>query len=170
MSRIRPDEEYERPEGRRTATREAGRMSELTAELFLVPPEELAELELDPELHDAIVKAHEISAWAARQRQERWVARLLRDREPEVILAALTRHKNRDARQKVEDGRVAKWQLRLVSEGDSAFEALLAQFPRMDRTQLRNLVRASVKKAKTPDAATHRDLTLFLKALWDGLR
>jgi len=55
------------------------------------------------------------------------------------------------------------WTLRLVGEGSAGLEAFIAEFPRADRTHLRQLVRAVQKGVGDRRLRAERTLTAALR-------
>jgi ribosomal 50S subunit-associated protein YjgA (DUF615 family) len=61
------------------------------------------------------------------------------------------------------EGRSLSWCLRLVGEGQAGIDAFLAEFPRADRTHLRQLVRAVHKAEGERRLKAERQLTAALR-------
>src|SRR5262249_33270612 len=143
-----------RSDGRRAARVKEDAMEKLAADLCKVTTKKLEQLQLGEELADAIGDAKAITSAPARNRQLRQIRGLLRDLDwvklrtqlDTLLETGVVPGLGEVPADPVSDESLA-WTLRLVGEGGAGIEAFVAEFPRADRTHLRQLVRA-VHKAE----------------------
>jgi ribosome-associated protein len=128
---------------------------------------ELAKIPIDDtRLLEVIEQARNIRSHSAKRRHLQYLGKLMRAVDPQPIEAALASlHQSRRAEAdafKALEG----WRDRLLQEGDTAVEALMAHFPHADRQQLRQLLRQHQReqaRAQAPAAA--RKLFRYLREL-----
>jgi len=137
--------------------READQLQALGEELVNLGDKERAQVPLDEALLDAIALAQKIrNKHEAYRRQLQFIGKLMRSRDPEPIIQALTQIRNRHTQAARAHHQLEQWRDRLIAEGDSAINALLAETPQLDRQQLRRLVRQALteqQQQKPPKAA-----------------
>lgn len=159
-----------RSDGRRANRVKEDALERLAIDLCELSGKKLGQLELDEELLDAVQDAQKINSAAARNRQVRQIRQLLRERDWMKLRTQLD--------QLLETGVVPglgtapadpvsdlslSWTLRLVGEGQQGIEAFVAEFPRADRTHLRQLVRAVQKAEGDRRLRAERTLTAALR-------
>lgn len=141
----------EQPQGpsRSELKRQAHDRQALIGRLLELAPSEWERLGFDEWSRKAMLEGKKIKASGARNRQIKYLAKKLDDEPLEAGAAFLD---NRHSQQ-LEANRVfhalERWRDRLIAEGDSAMGELLAEYPDMDRQQLRSLIRAAVKERDT---------------------
>lgn len=113
----------------------------LAQTLVGLPDSQLERVPLDEAAREGVVDARGM-ARRARQRQLRYLARLLGERDPAPIRDAVAACQRTTHQATARFHRVERWRERLLAEGDPALEALLDAFPHADRQHLRRLVRA----------------------------
>jgi ribosome-associated protein len=143
-----------RSDARRAERVKEDALARLASDLIDLSAKKLAQLELPEELADAVTDAKAITSAPARNRQLRRVRILMRDVEwmtlrtklDTLLETGVVPGLGTTPADPVSDSSLA-WTLRLVGEGSMGVEAFVTEFPRADRTHLRQLVRA-VKKAE----------------------
>ncbi len=156
-------DEYERP-NKSLLKREAEDMKRLGDELVRMAPADLAQIPLPENLRDAIELARRISAHGGAARQRQLIGKLLRKHDVTEIRAALDAKALDERLRAREFHRIETWRNRLLSEGDTAIEALLATHPQLDPGPLRTLVgtaRHEAARGRPPAAA--RELFRWLR-------
>jgi ribosome-associated protein len=138
-----------RSDGRRAERVKEDAMARLAADLCDLSAKKLGQLELPEELVDAVSTGKAIGSAAAKTRQLRQIRNLLREQD----------WVNSDP---VSDSSLA-WTLRLVGEGQAGVDAFVGEFPRADRTHLRQLVRAVHKAEGERRLRAERTLTAALR-------
>jgi ribosome-associated protein len=144
--------------------REAEDLKRLGDQLVDMAPSELARIPLPENLRDAIELARRISAHGGAARQRQLIGKLLRKNDVTEIRAALDAKALEERLQAREFHRIETWRNRLLSEGDTAVDALLASTPQLDAGRLRSLVgtaRHEAARGRPPAAA--RELFRWLR-------
>jgi len=123
-------------------TRAATLVNQLGLQLAKLSSTDLDRLELSERLREEIDVCQRLKP-RARGRQNRLIGQLLRAEEHDEIRERLEGLKggHREAVQREKN--VERWLDRLVDEGDSAVEELIADSPQADRQRLRLLVRSA---------------------------
>lgn len=144
----RPEAPGEEPVSKSELKRMAGAQFELGRRLAGLSAGQLRALPLPDNVREAIHEVRTTQAKVAHKRQLQFLAKQLRaiDTEPiEEGLAALqAEHRSEIGRQH----RVEHWRDALLAEGDPALGRLLAHNPRIERQQLRSLMRQAAAEAQ----------------------
>jgi ribosome-associated protein len=137
----------------RVAVEEA--LARLAKELVAIKGPRLQQLLLPERLADAVHDAHLITSPAAQNRQLRIVRRELRNCDWAALRARLhhliqhgTVPEEQSATADMSSSEHA-WVVRLLSQGDAALSALIAEHPQADRVHFRQLIR-NIEKAAPP--------------------
>ena len=138
-----PVNEQERP-SKSQRKREMAALQEIGAQLVALNAEQLAQIELPEQLHDAVIEAQRIRDFEGRRRQLQYIGKLMRDVDPAPIRARLEQWRGA-AREHTTLQRLAeRWRERLLA-GDGALAMFAAEYPGSDLQHLRALI-ASVKR------------------------
>jgi ribosomal 50S subunit-associated protein YjgA (DUF615 family) len=159
-----------RSDGRRADRVKEDAMARLASDLCDLSAKKLAQLELDEELGDAVTSGRAISSAPAKMRQVRLIRNLLREREwvklrtqlDTLLETGVVPGLGMAPADPVSDSSLS-WTLRLVGEGHAGVEAFVTEFPRADRTHLRQLVRAVQKAEGDRRLRAERTLTAALR-------
>lgn len=139
--------ESAQPVSKSQRRRDALALKTLAARLIELGRADLSRLPLDEELRSAIAEARRIHARIARKRQVQYVAKLLRNGDPDAIVAGLQAIEG-DARQlTARHHRAEAWRERLLAGGDTAIGELIQARPATDAQVLRQLLRKARQEA-----------------------
>lgn len=145
----------------KSARKRAGlELQRLAETLLALPPGQLAQLALNPELSAALEAARAITQREARRRQLQYLGKLMRKVDSQGIAERLDELRLHDRQFRQRLARVDQICARLLAEGDRGIDALLADWeaaPATTRQHLRQLVR----NAARPDAAESARRKLF---------
>lgn len=136
----------------------------LIARLLELAPSEWERLGFDEAERKAMMEGKRIKASGARNRQIKYLARLLDDQ----ALAAGAAFLGDRQSQQLEANRVfhalERWRDRLVEQGSDAMGALLQEYPHLDRQQLRQLIQGAQRERDTgKPAGAAKKLFRFLR-------
>lgn len=131
--------------------RDAEHLKKLGESLMALTPTNLAKIPLEDNLREAIELAQRLKL-EARRRQIQYVGKLLRHLDPQPIQEALDKVENRHNQQQALLHKLEMIRDQLVEQGDGSLNALLDEYPKLDRQHLRSLIRAAQKEreAKRP--------------------
>lgn len=122
--------------------RESHAIQDLGKRLAALPPEQLARIPLDQPVLEAIALAHRIrNKRSALKRHYQFIGKLLRARDTEAIIAALSEIDNETQYSIRKHHRAEQWRDRIVEQGNEAIDALIAEVDNADRQKLRQLLR-----------------------------
>lgn len=162
-----PEERNEQP-SKSQRKRDMAQLQALGAELVDLPLSTLEALALPEPIRDAIAEAKGISKHGARNRQIKYLGRLLCTVDAHAIRARLDAM-TRGHRHAVDQFHaVEQWRDRLIAEGDGALDALLQELPHANIQHIRQLLRNVRKQAaanKPPEA--RRTLFKYLRELME---
>lgn len=145
--------------------RDAEQLKKLGAALIELSPQNLAKIPLDETLKDAIELAQRLKM-EAKRRQIQYIGKLLRGLDPEPIQEALDKIENKHNQQQALLHKLEMIRDQLIEKGDSEVNALISEYPQLDRQQLRNLVRAAQKeKAANKPPKNYREIYQYLKSI-----
>jgi ribosome-associated protein len=148
------DEEYvweEAPQGpsKSEKKREAHERQALIARVLEMSPKDWDKLGFAAAAQRPMLEGKKIKASGARNRQIKYLAKILDD-EPLAAAAAYleNRHSQQLQANRVFHG-LERWRDTLIAEGVQAMGALLDEYPDMDRQQLRQLILAGQRERDT---------------------
>jgi ribosome-associated protein len=159
-----------RSDARRAERVKEDALARLASDLCELSAKKLAQLELPEETVDAVADCRSIPVSGARNRQLRRVRVLLRDVDwvrlrtqlDALLETGVVPGLGSAPADPVSDLSLG-WTLRLMGEGQPGLDAFLAEFPRADRTHLRQLVRAVQKAEGDRRLRAERQLTAALR-------
>jgi ribosome-associated protein len=159
-----------RSDGRRAERVKEDAMARLAADLCKLTPKKLGQLELPEHVADAISDGRIMTSAPARMRQLRQIRNLLREQDwvqlrtrlDTLLETGVVPGLGTAPADPISDLSLS-WTLRLVGEGSAGIEAFVAEFPRADRTHLRQLVRAVQKAEGERRLRAERQLTAALR-------
>jgi len=162
-----PDEPL--PPSRSQQRREALEIFKLAETLANLSDAELGRVPLDDELRDEVLRTRAVTSHIARKRQTQYLAKQLRklgDEALDPIRRALDRDRVQAHHDAAELHRVETWRDRLIAEGDTALDDLIAQHPTADRQHLRQLARnARGERERNKPLHAYRELFRALREL-----
>jgi ribosome-associated protein len=164
LNEAAPHGDESRP-SRTEQTRAATAVNKLGIQLTSLSEEDLRRLELPERVHAEIEICQQLKP-KSRGRQNRLIGQLLRAEDHEDIRARLddlSRLRRLSAQQeKVTE----RWLERLLADGVSGVEALIAEYPTADRQRLRLLTRSARKDpASRPGKRARRELLRAIRDL-----
>jgi ribosome-associated protein len=125
--------------------------------------QQLAAMELEGRLHEAVLEAKRIKSHEGRRRQMQYIGRLMRDVDAEPIRARLAVLEGSSAQATAAHRRLETWRERLLAD-DEALTQFAVEHPAADLQALRTLIRNARKEqqeSKPPRAS--RELFRVLK-------
>ena len=143
-----PTEEAPSKSARKRAAHAAQDLGEA---LIALRDRDLEALELPSVLLEAVREARGIRSRAGGARQRQYIGKLMRQIDPEPIRRALAARSSADADETQRFKRAEHWRERLLTEGETALEALAELRPGLDRTEWASLLRAA--RAERPAGA-----------------
>ena len=142
--------------------RESLALQALGESLATLTPSDIAQVPMWPELEAAVVEARGLER-AARRRQVRYIARLLRAGEPEPVARALDTVRRPGRREAARHRRIERLRDALLHD-DDALDGLRVAMPGPDFQQLRRLVVAARRERENASGrASERRLFRFLR-------
>lgn len=149
-------------------------LQQLGEQLLQLPDRELQTLNLPAELGDAIALARRINSREGRRRQRQYIGKLMRHVDAQPIQQYLD---DRARGRQLAAGRFHELEQSrdaLIAGVEGAFEQLLERHPGLDRSHLRQLVRAAQRGTAGQDGVptggngASRKLFRYLKSLADA--
>ena len=163
------DESGETEEQRRSKSarkREAASLQELGVKLSALPDQEIKALGLPDGLFVALRDLRRLPSHGAQVRQRQYIGKLMRDIDPEPVLAKLAERKQRHDVEIRHFQQIEKWRDRLLSEPTSGLAELLEEYPKADRATLTKLLdKAERERVEQRSPVGARELFAFLRQL-----
>jgi ribosome-associated protein len=156
---------HDEPVSKTQRKREMTELQALGAALVELPESQLAGMQIEERLLQAVLEAKRIRSHEAKRRQLQYIGRLMRDVDPEPLRARLAALEGGSAQAAAAHRRLEAWRERLLAD-DEALTAFAAENPAADVQKIRTLIRNSRKEQKEgkPPRA-YRELFRTLKAI-----
>jgi ribosome-associated protein len=151
--------------------REAAALQDLGVQLSGLPDQEIKELGLPDNLFVALRALRRLPSHGAQVRQRQYIGKLMRQIDPEPVLAKLAERKQRHDTEIRRFQIIERWRDRLLSDdgagsGDDAISELLADYPQADREALVRLVeKAGRERSEQRSPVAARELFAYLRQL-----
>ncbi len=160
-----PGETEEERLSKSARKREAAALQELGVQLSALPDQEIKALDLPDNLFVALRDLRRLPSHGAQVRQRQYIGKLMRNIDPEPVLAKLAERKRRHDLEIRSFQQIERWRDRLLSEPAAAAE-LLQEYPRADRATLMKLLdKAERERLEQRSPAGVRELFAFLRQL-----
>jgi ribosome-associated protein len=127
--------------------KEAEELQRLGLKLNNLSAQQLENIEIPKNLKTALIEGKSITSNIAGRRHRQFIGALMRDVDPEAIRVALLQAKDENRVESEAKKESQVWIDRLLTGDSAKMEALLYEFPGLERQRLRQLVR-NVKKEK----------------------
>lgn len=149
--------------------RDLAELRDLGIKLLDFSEESLRALALPERLLEAVLEGKRITSHVARKRQLHYIGKLMKGYDPTPVREAIAAREHQHDTSTRTFHELEGLRERLISEGDDALPAVLAQFPRTDRAHLRKLVRQARQEQSTGQpAGAGRALFRYLRELQDS--
>ena len=161
-----PGESEEQRQSKSARKREAASLQELGVKLSALPDQEIKALDLPDNLFVALRDLRRLPSHGAQIRQRQYIGKLMREIDPEPVLAKLAERKQRHDLEIRHFQQIERWRDRLLSEPALGVEELLREYPQADRAILVRLLEKTEKERleqRSPVGA--RELVAFLRQL-----
>jgi ribosome-associated protein len=160
-----PGETEEQRLSKSARKREAASLQELGVKLSALPDQEIKALDLPDNLFVALRDLRRLPSHGAQVRQRQYIGKLMRNIDPEPVLAKLAERKQRHDVEIRHFQQIEQWRDRLLSE-PAAAEDLLKEYPNADREVLAKLLeKAEKERAEQRSPVGARELFAFLRQL-----
>ena len=140
-------ESEEQRESKSARKREAASLQELGVKLSALPDQEIKALDLPDNLFVALRDLRRLPSHGAQIRQRQYIGKLMREIDPEPVLAKLAERKQRHDLEIRHFQQIERWRDRLLSEPSLGVQELLREYPQADRTTLTKLLGKGRKRA-----------------------
>lgn len=118
----------------------------LAEEISQLSPEQISTLSLPEIMQKAIVEVSGMPQKGARKRQLKFIAGQFHKMDMQPVSEKLAHFKNQSAHAIREHHVAERWRDKLLADGDAALTELLAEYPDVDRQELRQLLRNAQKE------------------------
>ena len=162
-----PDQEFEEAlKSKSQLKRDMHALQKVGEQLVALKEKELLQYNLPEILLNAIIAAQTIKQHGAKKRQLQYIGKLMREIDAQPIIAKLEERQLQFQRDNRHFKQIEIWRDKLLNEGDAALGELSVIQPKIDKQQIRSLVRNAKSQAeagKPPKAA--RALFQYLKSV-----
>jgi len=138
--------------------RDSQALQDMGSQLVEMPEGQLKKFDLPENLKDAIYEARRLKNREGKRRQLQFIGKLMRTADTSFIQETLDRMDHQSQTYRQHFMRLEEWRDKIISQGNSAIEALIEQYPAADRQQLRNLQRQAAREIehKKPPTASKK--------------
>src|SRR6202522_3022760 len=144
--------------------RESAALQELGVKLSALPDQEIKALDLPDNLFVALRDLRRLPSHGAQVRQRQYIGKLMRDIDPEPVLAKLAERKQRHDLEIRHFQQIERWRDRLLSEPVTGLDELLQEYPHADRAILSKwLEKAERERLEQRSHVGARELIAFLR-------
>jgi ribosome-associated protein len=158
------DKEEEHYISKSQLKREVEALQSLGVSLTELSADTLKKFAMDEVLLDALLFAQTIKSNGAKRRQMQYIGKLMRKVDAEKIQREYEQFQHARSELNAKFHQLEIWRDHLLSEGDTAINALLEEQPQFERTRLRQMVRNAAKeKATNKPPKSARQLFQYLK-------
>jgi ribosome-associated protein len=159
-------ENEQQRESKSARKREASSLQELGVQLSTLPDQEIKTLGLPETLFVALRDLRRLPSHGAQVRQRQYIGKLMRNIDPEPVLAKLAERKQRHDMEIRHFQQIERWRDRLLSEPAAGVEELQQAYPQIDREALRKLLdKAERERLEQRSPVGARELFAFLREL-----
>ena len=134
--------------------RDSQALQDMGSQLVEMPEGQLKKFDLPENLKDAIYEARRLKNREGKRRQLQFIGKLMRTADTSFIQETLDRMDHQSQTYRQHFMRLEEWRDKIISQGNSAIEALIEQYPAADRQQLRNLQRQAAREIEQKKAPT----------------
>ena len=159
-------ETEEQRQSKSARKREAASLQELGVKLAALPDQEIKALNLPDNLFVALRDLRRLPSHGAQVRQRQYIGKLMRNIDPEPVLAKLAERKQRQDLEIRYFQQIERWRDRLLSEPATATAELLKEYPQADSAELKRLLdKAERERLEQRSPVGARELFAFLRQL-----
>jgi len=146
--------------------REAASLQELGVKLAALPDQEIKDLDLPENLFIALRALRRLPSHGAQIRQRQYIGKLMREIDPEPVLAKLAERKQRHDLEIRQFQQIERWRDRLLSDAGGAVDEFMAEHADADHATLARLIeKASRERAEQRSPVAARELFAYLRQL-----
>jgi ribosome-associated protein len=161
-----PGETEEQRASKSARKRAAASLQELGVQLAALPDQEIQALGLPDSLFTALRDLRRLPSHGAQVRQRQYIGKLMRNIDPEPVLAKLAERKQRHDKEIRHFQQIERWRDRLLSDPIAGVAELQKEFPAIDRTALMKLLeKAERERVEQRSPVGARELFAFLRQL-----
>ena len=148
--------------------KEAQELQRLGLELAQLPVPQLVRIQIPEKLRTALIQGKSITSNVAGRRHRQFIGALMRDVDPEVVRLALRETEIQSPVECETEKEVQKRIDRLLIDDALEMEALLAEFPSLERQRLRQLVRNINKEKRAGTSKSRQALEELIRTAMDS--
>lgn len=157
------------PESKSARKRQMHALQNLGEQLVALTAPQLAKLELDEALLEAVTLAQRINHHSGKRRQMQYIGKLMRSADADRIAQALDALHEGSRKDKAREHMIEAARDSLITRGDDALSEVLTLWPQADRQMLRQLGRSAIdEKNKDLPPTSARKLFRYLRSLPDA--
>ncbi len=132
------------------------RLQAIGEQLAEMSANQLKKLPISENLRDAIIKLQSLKSHEATRRHKQFIGKLMRHEDEDTLLQALNQRQQPNL-----ERQLSLWIDRLMSQGETAVNDAVRQFPAADRHTLRQYLRAAQHEQTTLPDETKAKQKLF---------
>lgn len=166
---IEHGDDASRRHSKSASKRHSNMLRDLGSELIQLNEGQLEQMNLPEELARAVKQARSMKRDGAYKRQTKFIGKLLRNLDTSSIEEKLEDLAQTSAAANRALHHLEAWRDRLIAEGDVALDALMADYPQLERPRLRRLIdSARVERERSQPPKSSRLIFKYLRELFEA--
>jgi len=167
-----PQSEPQKPDNESKSQRKEDMLAlqKVGESLIKLTEEQLATIDLPDNLLAAIQHIKSLTSHEAKRRQLQYIGKIMRQIDPESIKQALKRIEFIHEKNTTQFHHIEEWRSKLLMHGDDALNSFLADYPKVDRQQLRQLIRNAERDRKNnKNTGAEKALFKYLRSIVENI-
>ena len=163
-----PPSEPQKPDNESKSQRKRDMLAlqKIGESLIKLTKEQLATIDLPDNLLTAIQHMKSITSNEAKRRQLQYIGKIMRQIDPESIKQALKCIEFIHEKNTAQFHHTEEWRTKLLIHGDDALNSFLVDYPKVDRQQLRQLIRnAQQDRKNNKNTGAEKALFKYLRSI-----
>jgi len=138
--------------------------------LIKLTEEQLATIDLPDNLLTAIQHMKSLTSNEAKRRQLQYIGKIMRHIDVESIKQTLKRRELIHEKNTAQFHHIEAWRTKLLTHGDDALNSFLGDYPKVDRQQLRKLIRNALQDRKNnKNTGAEKALFKYLRSIIENI-
>jgi ribosome-associated protein len=167
-----PQSEPQKPDSESKSQRKKDMLAlqKMGESLIKLTEEQLAMIDLLDTLLTAIQHMKSLTSNEAKRRQLQYIGKIMRQIDPESIKQALKKKEITHEKITAQFHHIEEWRTNLLTQGDDALNLFLANYPKANRQQLRQLIRNAQQDSKNnKNTDAEKSLFKYLRSLVENM-
>lgn len=167
-----PQSEPQKPDNESKSQRKEDMLAlqKIGESLIKLTEEQLTTIDLPDNLLTAIQHIKSLTSNEAKRRQLQYIGKIMRQIDPELIKQTLKCIEFIHEKNTAQFHHIEEWRTKLLIHGDDALNSFLGDYPKVDRQQLRQLIRnAQQDRKNNKNTGAEKALFKYLQSIVENM-